>query len=327
MRLVRNHEVEVRRGEQRPVLVVEQQRLNGADHDFGAPPVVPPFLIYDGFAVLAQVLPERDCRLTLEFQPVHEKQDAPRVARSEEQLDDGGGDKRLAGSRRHLEQESVRPAAGGALKGSDGVELIRAQESQAVGADEIGALRFVQPRGFGGVRRALGERDVIFPDALVGEARRVGLDLAIVRYGILRGKRGYDGGVAALQIPKVVEVAVGQDDETAAERARVPPRLLFGGERVFVGRFGFENGDGALPRVKQKEVRPPGGRLLEIVSERGEVVGADGDCRLQTDVGGRVPVREKAPAGFFQQPVYSDAGGGFVHSRSQSLHLSVQEYL
>jgi hypothetical protein len=87
-------------------------------------------------------------RLVFQFQPVHQKEHAAGVAGAQEELDDGGGGERLAGAGGHFEQEAVFALAlTAALHGvHDGLELVGAQEAQAVGSMKRGrSASFFQP--------------------------------------------------------------------------------------------------------------------------------------------------------------------------------------
>ena len=136
MRFVGDDQIEVRGREQPPVFVVEQQGLDGRDDDLGAAPIVPLLLVHDGREVRAEQRGEDFAGLLLQFQPVHQEQDAPRIARAQEQLDDRGRGERLAGAGRHLEQEAVVPLGDRALDRVDGLQLVRTQKPQRVGLDE-----------------------------------------------------------------------------------------------------------------------------------------------------------------------------------------------
>src|SRR5256885_865850 len=61
--------------------------------------------------------------LILQFESVDQEQDAPGVARAQEELDDGGGGQRLAGAGGHLEQKAVFTVLDRPLQGVDGLEL------------------------------------------------------------------------------------------------------------------------------------------------------------------------------------------------------------
>ena len=92
MRLIRNHQVKVRRRKQRLVLVVEQQRLNSRDHNMRPPPVVAFLLVDDRVKVVRQVRDKRLVRrLIFQLQPIYQEEDAPGVASAEKQLDNSGG--------------------------------------------------------------------------------------------------------------------------------------------------------------------------------------------------------------------------------------------
>ena len=107
VRLVRDHQVEIRGREERPVLVVEKQRLDRADHDLGRAPVVAFFLVDNRLEVGGKQARENLARLLLKLKTVDQKEHAAGVSSPQEQLDYGRGCQRLAGPGGHLEQESI----------------------------------------------------------------------------------------------------------------------------------------------------------------------------------------------------------------------------
>ena len=209
MRFVRNHQVKIRGRKQIPVLVVEQQRLHGSDHDFGAPPVIPPFLVNHGGEVIGEQIAKHLVRLVFQLQPVHQKQNPARVARAQKQLDDGGGYQRLAGAGSHFKQEAVIAGLDGPLQGVDGAQLVVAQETQPALPDEAGAFRGVAPAGLRGIIGVLRQCDIVVVNPFVHQPLRVGRNPPVLAYRVGRRKRGDDVRVAALQIPEVMQVAVG----------------------------------------------------------------------------------------------------------------------
>ena len=86
--------------------------------------------------------------LVLQFEAVHQKEYATGIAGTEEQLDDGAGDQRLACAGSHFEEEAILAVLDCPLKGVDGFQLIGSQKAQFVGLDVAGALGFVLPCRF-----------------------------------------------------------------------------------------------------------------------------------------------------------------------------------
>ena len=318
VRLVGDYEIEIGGREKPPVFVVEQERLNGGDDDLGAPPVVPVLLVDDRLKVRREQRGEDLPGLFLQFQPIHQEEGAAGVAGTKEQLDDGGGGEGLAGAGSHFEEKAVAAVFHRLLEGMDRFELIGAQKAQFVGLDEAGSLGFVLPRGFGGVVRPLREDDVVVSDPFIDQAPRVGRDLLVAGYRIRRRERGDDVGIAALQIPEVMQVAVRQDDEAAILRAGVFAGLLLAGEGVPVLGLGLQDDQGKPLGVEEQEVDETFGGILEVVAQGVEVGCLDRDACLKADVGGLAPFGEEAPAGRFEQPVDLDAGSGFVHADGAS---------
>ena len=68
------------------------------------------------------------------------------------------------------------------------------------------------------------------------------------------GKRGDDVGVAAFEVPEVVQVAVGEDDEAAILGPGVLARLLLADERIFVFGLGFKDDEREALCVEQQEI-------------------------------------------------------------------------
>ena len=115
-----------------------------------------------------------------------------------------------------------------------------------------------------------------------------------------------------------MQVAVGEDDETAVLRLGILAGLLFGNERILVLGFGFENEEREAPGVEQEKVDKPLCALFEVVAERVEVRCLDRDAGFETNVRGSVAFREETPAGRFEQLVDLDARCGFLIGHSGS---------
>jgi len=107
------------------------------------------------------------------------------------------------------------------------------------------------------VVRALGANDVVLADLLLDQPLRIGRDLLVAGDRVRCRKRGNDVGVAPFEIPEVVQVAVGKDDEAAVLGLGVLAGLLFGDERILVLGFGFEDEEReALASSKRKSTNP-----------------------------------------------------------------------
>ncbi len=313
MGFVGNHQIEIGWREQALVFVVEQQRLHGGDDNLGAPPVVAVLLVDHRLKVGGEQRGKGFFGLIFQFKPIHQKQHAPGIAGTQEELDDGGGSQRLAGAGGHLEQEAVFALADRPLQRMDGLELIRPQEAQLVGLDVGRALGLVLPGSFRLVVRALREDDVVVTNFFVRQPRRVRRDLLVADHRIRRGKGGDDVGVAALEIPEVMQVAVGKNDEAAVLRLGIFTRLLLADERIFVLRFGLQHDEWEAFGIEQKKVDEALASFLEILAQRIEVGGLECRVGFKADVGGCAALREETPASRFEQLVDLDAGGGFFH--------------
>ena len=263
---VGDYQVEIGRGKKMLVLVVEQERLDGGDDDLGMPPVITAHLIDDRPEVGRKQGVENLVGLIFQFQPVDQEEHTAGIARAQEQLDDGGGGKRLAGAGGHLEQKTVMAIPRRPLQRMDGLELIGAQKSQCVGPNETRAFALVLPRCFRSIVRPLGENDIVVVDPLFNQTLRVRRDLPVVGYRVRRRERGDNGRSAALQIPEVVQIAVRQDHKAAMLRAGVFACLLLPDKRVLVLRLGFKNDAGKSLGVEKQEVDVPLGGLLEVVA-------------------------------------------------------------
>ena len=250
------------------VFVVEQEGLDRGDDDLRPPPVVPVLFVDDRLEIGRQHRRKRFLGLVFQFQAVHQKQNAPRVAGTQKQLDDGSCRKRFASAGSHLEQKTVLAVLHGLLHRVDGPQLVRSQESQLVVPDEAGTLLRVLPCRFGLVVRALGENNVVFPDLFVNKALRIWLHLLVTGNGSRCWKRSDDVRVAPFQIPKIVKVPVGKDNKTAVLRFGVFPGLLFADKRVLVFRLGFQHKQRKASGIEQQKINEPFASLLEVLSHR-----------------------------------------------------------
>lgn len=285
MRLVRNHQIEIGGREQALVFVVEQQRLHGGDDDLGAAPVVAAFLVDHGLEIGGERGRKGFFGLVLQLQSIDQKQHTAGVARAQEQLDDRGGGEGLAGAGGHLEQKAVLALADRPLQGVDGPQLIGPQEAQLVGGDVSRALGFVCPPGLGGVGRALGQGDVIVVDLFFDQTRRVGCDLLVAGDGFGRRKRGDDVGIAAFQIPEVMQVAVREDDKAAVLRTGVSARLLLADQRIFTFGLGFQHQQRKTLGIQQQEIDEALAGGLEVVAERVQIGVFERDAGFKPDIG------------------------------------------
>ena len=315
---------EVGRREQSLVLVVEQQRLHGADHDLGRAPVVSVLLVDDRPEVLRQQLGEDSAGLFFEFQPVHQEEDAAGVACPQEQLDNRGCGERLAGAGGHLEEEAVGAVSHRSLERVNGPHLVVAQEPQAVRPDEVGTFVLVAPGGLRRVCGPLGQDDVIVMHALVHQSLWIRCEVLVDAYGVLRWEDSDDPGIAMLEIPEEVQVAVGEDYETAVPRTCIAAGLLFTGQRVLGLGLGFEHDKRKALVVQQQKVDHTalGLDVLEVVAQGVEVVGAELDAGFELDVGGASGFIEEAPASRFEKLVDLDSGRCFVHRRHDFREMS-----
>jgi hypothetical protein len=148
--------------------------LHRCDNDFRPPPVVTVLLVDQRLKVGREQFCESLPSLILQFEAIHEKQDAPSIAGTQEDLDDGGSCQRFAGAGGHLKKEAVFAFLDRPLQSVDSLKLIGTQKAKFVGLDVAGTLFFASPRGFRLIGRALGENDVVVADLLLDETLRVG---------------------------------------------------------------------------------------------------------------------------------------------------------
>ena len=125
---VGDDQVEIGRREEPLVLVVEEQRLYRRDNDFRRRQSSRFSPCRSPFGSRRQQRYEGLPCLILQFEAVNQKQYAPGIAGTEEELDNGGGGEGLAGAGCHLEQESVFAVLDVALHGVNGLQLIGSQK-------------------------------------------------------------------------------------------------------------------------------------------------------------------------------------------------------
>jgi hypothetical protein len=80
--------------------------------------------------------------------------------------------------------------------------------------------------------RTLGENDVVIPDLFFYKALRIGGNLLIADYRTRCWKGGNDIGIAAFEVPEIVQAAVGKNNKTAVLRTGVFASLLFADKRI-----------------------------------------------------------------------------------------------
>jgi hypothetical protein len=94
--------------------------------------------------------------------------------------------------------------------------------------------------------------------------------------------------------------------------------LFLPDQRILVGRLGFEDEERGAFDIEEQEIDVAPRGLLEVVSERVQIVLAQSDAMFEADVGGAVFVLEETPPGLLEQLVDFDAGGRFVLRQSSS---------
>src|SRR5450756_2298695 len=136
----------------------------------------------------------------------------------------------------------------------------------------------------------------------------VGLALA---NGILTRETSDNRRIALLQVPEVVQVAVGQDDKAGVLRLRVSPGLLLADQGVLVLGLRLQHDKRKCMAVQQQEVDETVDGFLEVVSVRIEEGPGHLDMVLQDDVGRTVVIIDQSPACLLQKLVDLDPCGCF----------------
>lgn len=193
------------------------------------------------------------------------------------------------------------------------LQLIRPQKAEFVGLDVVRSFRFVEPTRFAGVVRPLGERDVIVVDIFADQPAGIGDFFLERRHRFGRRERCDDVWIAALQIPEIMQVAIGENDKAAILRAGVLAGLLLAIERVFLLALGFEDDEWIALLVEKQEVDVTLLRILKVVAECPDIIERHGRALLKAHIGGLAVIREHPPAGGLQQFVDLDSRLGFAH--------------
>ncbi len=179
----------------------------------------------------------------------------------------------------------------------DRFELVFTQDAQLLIAQILGALGFIDPTGVAQVMGVLAEGDEIRADGFGGEAVWVGLKCAAMLDGFAGGELGDELGAAVLEIPEVMDVAVGEDDEAHVFGVGVGAGLFLADEGVLTLALGFENNEGKAVLIEEDVIGVAVGCRFEVAAELIEVVAGDGGDAFKLDSGGAVLVREETPAG------------------------------
>src|SRR5450830_277587 len=136
----------------------------------------------------------------------------------------------------------------------------------------------------------------------------VGLALA---NGILTRETSDNRRIALLQVPEVVQVAVGQDDKAGVLRLKVSPSILLADQGVLVLGLRLQHDKRKCMAVQQQEVDETVDGFLEVVSVRIEEGPGHLDMVLQDDVGRTVVIIDQSPACLLQKLVDLDPCGCF----------------
>lgn len=103
---------------------------------------------------------------------------------------------------------------------------------------------------------------------LIDKPPGVGRDVLVADYRLGRRKGSDDVRIAALHIPKVMKIAIGEDDEAAILRLRIFAGLFFADQRIFIFGLGFENDERKASVVEQEEVDETLAGFFEIGPKR-----------------------------------------------------------
>lgn|GEM_PF-6264771 len=198
---------------------------------------------------------------------------------------------------RHFEKEAILAFLDVLLDRVDGPLLIGTQETQAVDLNKTGAFRLVFPTRLISVTGPLCQSNIIFADLLFYETLRVGLDVLISLDGIGIGESGDEIGAAPLQIPEVVQIAVGKDNEAAVLRARIFAGLLFANEWILVFGLCLQNDERKALFIQEEEIDEAVFGFFKILAKLADAAFGEFDVRLKLDVGLSVFIVEEPPAG------------------------------
>ena len=114
----------------------------------------------------------------------------------------------------------------------DSTLLIAAKEAKLVLFTERGPFHLIFPGSLVGISGHLGEGYIVQIYNFIGKALSVWLEFVMVFDGIRAGEFGDDAGVALLQIPEIMDVAVRQDHEAGILLSCIATRLFLGSEGV-----------------------------------------------------------------------------------------------
>jgi hypothetical protein len=127
------------------------------------------------------------------------------------------------------------------------------------------------PSRFRRIIGPLSEHDVVVADLFIDQALRVGCDLLVASHRV-RGRKGRDNvGIAALKIPEVVQVSIGQNHESAVLGFCVFSSLFFADEWVLIFRLCLKYDERESLGVEKQEIDEALVCLLEVVPECVEV--------------------------------------------------------
>ena len=223
------------------VLIVDNKGLDGADDDLRMAPIIAMFFEDHGGVIIAEVFDEVLFGLLVELDSVNEEKDTLGVAGLEEELDDRGGDKGFTGAGGHLEQEAGVALVRAGLQFAHCFDLIITQDAEFFIVRIAGTRGGVLKAGITQIVRVLRDGDEIRFDRFLRKAAWIGLEGAAVADGFARGELGDDLGVAVFEVPEIVNIAIGEDDEAHVLGIGVGARLLFADEGIFLLPFSFDD--------------------------------------------------------------------------------------
>lgn len=116
-----------------------------------------------------------------------------------------------------------------------------------------------------------------------------------------------EAGILVAVIPKINQLAVGQENKIGIQRLGGGPRLIFGGVRVNGLAFGFDDGEVATATGEESVISAkdfiPGGTNGTILKLTGKTL----DRNLRPDL----RLVSRIPSSFSQQIINDDPGIGF----------------
>ena len=138
------------------------------------------------------------------------------------------------------------------------------------------------------------------------------MDFVIAGYGLRRGEGCDKVWITTVEVPEVVQISVGEDNEAAVLRTGVFPGLFLSHKRILVLGLGLQNDEREALLVQEEEIDPTG-RILEIVAQSVQILVLHDDLLFDANVARLAVFIEEPPPGRLEQFVDLDSRRCFVH--------------